>query len=119
MKEIFEMPEGRTEPGRVIHTLGYPFKRDGVGGTWMYHMGGNLISIGLVMPLDIKDPYADQHNLFQEFKAHPFVKGYLDGGKPVQYGAKVISPFLVITPLPNYLIKGLNVLHEPLLTYIC
>lgn len=91
VKEIFEMPEGRTEPGRVIHTLGYPFKRDGIGGTWMYHMGGNLISVGLVMPLELKDPYADQHNLFQEFKAHPFVRGYLEGGKPIQYGAKVIS----------------------------
>jgi len=91
VKEVFEMPEGRTDPGRVIHTLGYPFKKDAVGGTWMYHMANNLISVGLVLPLDTKDPYSDQHRLFQEFKAHPFVKGYLDGGKPIQYGAKVIS----------------------------
>lgn len=91
VKEIFELPDGRTEPGRVIHTLGYPFKKDSVGGTWMYHMGGGLVSIGLVLPLDAKDPFADQHALFQQYKQHPFVRKFLDGGKPTQYGAKVIS----------------------------
>jgi electron-transferring-flavoprotein dehydrogenase len=90
VKEVFEMPEGRTEAGRVIHTLGYPFPRDAVGGTWMYQMN-NLVSIGLVMPLDAKDPLIDQHTLFTDFKNHPFVKKILEGGKPVQYGAKVIS----------------------------
>jgi electron-transferring-flavoprotein dehydrogenase len=91
VKEIFEMPAGRTEPGRVIHTMGYPFKRDSVGGAWIYHMADNLISVGLVVPLDSKDPFIDQHRLFQEFKQHPFIKQTLKGGKPVQYGAKVIS----------------------------
>lgn len=91
VKEIFEMPEGRTHKGRVNHTLGYPFSRDSVGGTWIYHMDNNLISVGLVLPLDTKDPFADQHRLFQQFKEHPFVKDILRDGKPVQYGAKVIS----------------------------
>jgi electron-transferring-flavoprotein dehydrogenase len=85
------MPEGRTEKGRVIHTLGYPFPRDNVGGTWMYQMDNNLISLGLVMPLDTRDPFADQHRLFQMFKEHPFIKSVLHDGKPIQYGAKVIS----------------------------
>ncbi len=91
VKEIFEMPEGRVEKGRVIHTMGYPFPNDAVGGTWMYNMGDNLISVGLVLPLDTKDPFADQHRLFQKFKEHPFVKDILKDGKPIQYGAKVIS----------------------------
>ena len=40
-----------TEPGRVVHTMGYPLKRDvRVGGTWIYHMADNLISVGLVIP---------------------------------------------------------------------
>lgn len=90
VKEVFEMPEGRTKPGRVTHTLGFPLPRDAVGGTWMYEMPGH-ISVGLVMPLDAKDPLIDQHTLFVEFKKHPFVKKMLEGGKPVQYGAKVIS----------------------------
>jgi electron-transferring-flavoprotein dehydrogenase len=91
VKEIFEMPEGRTEKGRVIHTMGYPFPGDAVGGTWMYHMDNNLISVGLVLPLDAKDPFVDQHRLFQQFKEHPFIKDILKDGKPIQYGAKVIS----------------------------
>jgi len=91
VKEVLEMPAGRTEPGRVIHTMGYPFRRDCVGGTWMYHMADNLISVGLVVPLDASDPLIDQHSLFQRFKQHPFVRKILDGGKPIQYGGKVIS----------------------------
>jgi electron-transferring-flavoprotein dehydrogenase len=91
VKEVFEMPPGRTKKGRVIHTLGYPFRSDCVGGTWIYQMNDNLISLGLVMPLDAYDPFIDQHRLFQEFKQHPFVKDLLDGGRPTQYGAKVIS----------------------------
>lgn len=91
VKEIFEMPEGRTQKGHVIHTLGYPFSRDAVGGTWMYQMDNNLISVGLVLPLDAANPFADQHRLFQNFKAHPFVSNLLKDGKPIQYGAKVIS----------------------------
>ncbi|MFQ5512746.1 MAG: 4Fe-4S dicluster domain-containing protein [Candidatus Krumholzibacteriia bacterium] len=91
VKEVFEMPPGRTEPGRVIHTFGYPFPRSSVGGTWMYHMADNLISVGLVMPLDAGDPFADQHRLFQQYKRHPFVRSFLEGGKPTQYGAKAIS----------------------------
>jgi electron-transferring-flavoprotein dehydrogenase len=91
VKEVIEMPAGRTEPGRVLHTMGYPFRRDCVGGTWIYHMADNLVSVGLVVPLDARDPLVDQHLLFQKFKQHPFVKRILDGGKPIQYGGKVIS----------------------------
>jgi electron-transferring-flavoprotein dehydrogenase len=91
IKEVFEMPAGRATRGRVTHTLGYPFPSHTVGGTWMYHMTDTLISVGLVLPLDSEDPYIDQHTLFQKFKQHPFVREALDGGKPIQYGAKVIS----------------------------
>jgi electron-transferring-flavoprotein dehydrogenase len=91
VKEVFEMPEGHTNPGRVIHTTGYPFKSDCVGGTWIYHMADNLISVGLVVPLDAKDPLVDQHRLFHQFKEHPFIKNLLKEGKPVQYGGKTIS----------------------------
>ncbi len=42
-------------------------------------------------PARRRDPFVDQHRLFQQFKQHPFVKGILDGGKPIQYGGKVIS----------------------------
>lgn len=91
VKEIFEVPSGSIEPGTVIHTLGHPFRRDCVGGSFIYAMADNLITIGLVVPLDYRDPFINPHRLLQELKTHPMVKKILSGGKSAYYGAKVIS----------------------------
>lgn len=91
VKEIIELPEGRVDRGRVIHTMGHPFGNDAVGGTWMYYMADNLVSIGLAMPLDYHDPFINPHEQLQQFKEHPLIAGILEGGKSVAYGAKVIS----------------------------
>ncbi len=91
VKEVFEVPPGRADEGRVIHTMGYPLKPDCVGGSFIYNMGDNLVAIGLVVPLDYKDPLLNPQQLLQLLKLHPFVKKLLDGGKSVYYGAKVIS----------------------------
>jgi electron-transferring-flavoprotein dehydrogenase len=111
VKEIFEMPEGRVEPGRVVHTMGFPFSRDAVGGTWMYHMTDNLISVGLVVPLDAKDPMTDQHAMFQQFKQHPFVSGILKDGKPIQYGGKVVSAGGYFS-MPKLVVDGAVIVGE-------
>jgi electron-transferring-flavoprotein dehydrogenase len=91
VKEIIELPEGRVDRGRVVHTMGYPFSRDAVGGTWIYYMADNLVSIGLATPLDYKDPYTHPHEQLQQFKEHPVIRKIIEGGKSVAYGAKVIS----------------------------
>ncbi|MCH7549996.1 MAG: 4Fe-4S dicluster domain-containing protein, partial [Candidatus Krumholzibacteriota bacterium] len=91
VKEIIELPEGRADRGRVIQTMGFPFKGDSVGGTWIYYMGNNMVSIGLVTPLDYRDPFVDPHEQLQLFKEHPHIRKILEGGKSVGYGAKVIS----------------------------
>ena len=91
VKEVFELPPGRTDVGRVIHTMGYPFRGDCVGGTFIYTMGNNLLSLGLVTPLDYRDPFIDPHEQLQQFKAHPTIAKLLEGGKSAYYGAKVIS----------------------------
>lgn len=91
VKEIFEMPEGRVDRGRVVHTMGYPFKKDCVGGTWIYYMGDNTLSVGLVTPLDYRDPFINPHEQLQQFKSHSTVAPILEGGKSVAYGAKVIT----------------------------
>ena len=51
VKEVFEVPRGRTDVGRVVHTMGYPFRRDNVGGTFLYTMANNLLALGVVTPL--------------------------------------------------------------------
>ena len=88
VKEVWELPEGRMNPGDVIHTMGYPLKNDTYGGGFIYGMKNNMVSLGLMTGLDYKDPCLDTHRAFQKFKLHPYVAEILKDGKMVQYGAK-------------------------------
>jgi electron-transferring-flavoprotein dehydrogenase len=88
VKEVWEVPEGRMEPGHVIHTMGYPLKSDTYGGGFVYGMKNNMISLGLLTGLDYADPALDPHREFQKFKLHPLVASLLKDGKLSQYGAK-------------------------------
>ncbi|MFH1480263.1 MAG: electron transfer flavoprotein-ubiquinone oxidoreductase [Pseudomonadota bacterium] len=90
VKEVWEIPEGRIEPGEVIHTMGYPHKSDTFGGGFIYGMKNNQVSIGLLTSLDYKDPFMDPHREFQKFKTHPFIAELLKDGKIIQYGAKTV-----------------------------
>ncbi len=91
VKEILELPEGSVTDGWVIHTLGYPLDMRSFGGSFMYSMGGDRVCIGLLVALDAADPLLDPHHLLQVFKTHPYVKGKLEGGKVVKYGAKAVT----------------------------
>lgn len=90
VKELWEVPAGRLEPGTVWHTMGYPLGSDMYGGGWIYGMQSNRISLGLVAGLHYANPYFDPHVAFQRFKLHPFVRRLLEGGKLMRYGAKTI-----------------------------
>jgi electron-transferring-flavoprotein dehydrogenase len=89
VKEIIQMPPGTVTPGRVIHTMGYPFKKT-VGGTFIYTIPGDKIIVGLVAYLDTKDPLLDPHRDLQRFKTHPFMQDMLKGGKVITYGGKTL-----------------------------
>ena len=86
VKEVWEIPEGRINPGDVIHTMGYPHKSHTYGGGFIYGMTGNRVSLGLLTGLDYKDPCMDPHREFQKFKTHPLVSEMLRDGKVIQYG---------------------------------
>ena len=85
---------------RVIHTIGpwplkIPAKYGHVGGTWLYPMkdektGDDLVSIGFVVDLDYADATTSAHDLLQQFKLHPLVKGILEGGERISWGAKAL-----------------------------
>lgn len=90
IKELWEVPKDRIEPGTVTHTLGYPLKMEEFGGSWIYALPDGLISLGLVSGLDYRDPMFDPHVSFQHFKRHPLVAGLLEGGSLVRYGAKAL-----------------------------
>ncbi len=91
VKELWEVPAGNFEEGRVVHTLGFPSDAKTYGGGWIYGMKNNVISIGYVTGLDYLDPLIDPHAEFQKFKTHPKIAEILAGGKMLKYGAKTIN----------------------------
>jgi electron-transferring-flavoprotein dehydrogenase len=79
---------------RVIHTLGWPFrttrKDREVGGSFIYPMGSDMLALGLVLGLDYRDATLSVHDSLQLFKTHPLVRGLLEGGERIGWGAKTI-----------------------------
>ena len=88
VKETWEVKGAAAEAGRVVHTAGFPLPRTLFGGAFLYWIGGDLITLGLVIDLEYEDPRLDLHDEFQRFKTHPFVRALLSGGTRVAYGAK-------------------------------
>lgn len=89
VKEIWETPVD-TDPGIVYHTLGFPLHQEEFGGGFLYTMRENRVDLGFVVGLDSRNPFMDAHDLLQKWKTHPFLRGRLEGGRLVSYGAKVI-----------------------------
>jgi electron-transferring-flavoprotein dehydrogenase len=90
VKELWEIPAGRIARGEVIHTAGWPLSSRQFGGGFIYALSETLLSVGLVAGLDYEDPRFDPHNVFQQFKTHPWMRRLLEGGQMVRYGAKTI-----------------------------
>jgi electron-transferring-flavoprotein dehydrogenase len=88
VKETWEVPGAAREAGRVVHTAGFPLPRTLFGGAFLYWIGGDLITLGLVVDLEYENPRLDLHDEFQRFKTHPFVRALLAGGTRTAYGAK-------------------------------
>ena len=90
IKELWQLPDDRFAPGRVIHTLGWPNDESTFGGGFLYGMKDRIVDIGFVVGLDYKDPKLDPHHEFQRFKTHPEIRKILEGGKMIEAGAKAI-----------------------------
>jgi electron-transferring-flavoprotein dehydrogenase len=76
--------------GRVVHTGGYPLGFDGYGGSWIYGLPENRLSLGFVVGLDHHDARLDPHALFVAWKQHPEIARLLAGGQVLRYGAKTV-----------------------------
>jgi electron-transferring-flavoprotein dehydrogenase len=79
---------------RVIHTMGWPLRPQAkyreFGGSFIYPMGDDMVTLGMVVGLDYRDAELSVHDLLQELKTHPLVREILDGGERVAWGAKTI-----------------------------
>ncbi|PPQ90504.1 hypothetical protein CVT25_014187, partial [Psilocybe cyanescens] len=65
LKEIWRVDPEKHKPGEVVHTLGWPLDKNTYGGGWVYHMDGGLVSLGLVIGLDYKNPWLSPYREFQ------------------------------------------------------
>ena len=90
VKETWKLQPGRFPKGKVVHTMGFPLDAGTFGGGFAYGCDGDVLSLGFVTALDYWHPATSPHAELQRFKTHPVVKGWLDGGTVISYGAKVI-----------------------------
>lgn len=91
IKELWQVPDENFEAGLTQHTFGWPLDNATGGGSFMYHFGDNYVAIGFVVHLNYKNPWISPFDEFQRFKTHPTIRGYLEGGKRVAYGARAIT----------------------------
>ena len=79
---------------RVIHTMGWPLragkKYREFGGSFIYPMGEDMVTIGIVVGLDYRDAALSVHDLLQELKTHPKIRGSSRAASGSQWGAKTI-----------------------------
>ncbi|KAK7055256.1 electron transfer flavoprotein-ubiquinone oxidoreductase [Favolaschia claudopus] len=91
LKEVWRVDEKKHVPGKVIHTLGWPLSTNTYGGGWEYHMADGLVSIGLVIGLDYKNPWLEPYREFQRMKHHPAFRALLAGGERLAYGGRSLT----------------------------
>lgn len=91
IKEVWEVKPENFKKGEVTHSMGYPLNKDTYGGGWMYHYGDNLVSLGLVVGLDYRNPWLSPYGEFNKMKHHPLYKKVIEGGKCLAYGARALN----------------------------
>jgi electron-transferring-flavoprotein dehydrogenase len=112
VKEVWKVPRPLN---RVIHTLGWPLRPGAkyreFGGSFIYPMGSDMLTLGMVVGLDYRDVELSVHDLLQELKTHTLVRKLLEGGERIEWGAKTIPEggFLALPKrlhAPGLLIAG-------------
>jgi electron-transferring-flavoprotein dehydrogenase len=91
IKELWQLPPGRVEPGLIQHTIGWPVDSKTYGGSFLYHLDRDLVYVGYVIGLDYADPRFKPFEAFQQFKHHPRIRALLEGGELLAYGARTIA----------------------------
>ncbi|KAF8732354.1 hypothetical protein AX14_004515 [Amanita brunnescens Koide BX004] len=93
LKEVWRVDPEQYRPGDVAHTIGWPLDKSTYGGGWIYHMDDGLVSLGLVVGLDYKNPYLSPYREFQRMKHHPYFRNLLSSpsAERLAYGARVLN----------------------------
>ena len=112
LKELWDVDPDVYEPGKVVHSMGWPlgFRPGAFSGSFLYHLDGGQVAIGLIVDLGYKNPHISPFDEFQRMKHHPLFEPTLRGGKRVAYGARAIVkgglPALPELTVPGALLVG-------------
>jgi electron-transferring-flavoprotein dehydrogenase len=90
IKELWQLPPGRAEAGKVVHTIGWPLDVATYGGSFIYHLDKDRVAIGFITGLDYEDSSLSPFEVFQQLKNHAMVKPLLEGGSILSAGARAI-----------------------------
>ncbi len=105
IKELWEVTPERARPGRVLHTAGWPLDSKTYGGSFLYHLPNNQVTVGLVVGLDYSNPWLSPFEEFQRFKTHPAIRPIFEGGKRLGFGARSLTTGGILA-LPKLVFPG-------------
>jgi electron-transferring-flavoprotein dehydrogenase len=92
VKEVWKVPRPLHH---IVHTMGWPLRKRAkygeFGGSFMYPMGDDMVTVGFVAGLETRDVEFSVHDVLQEFKTHRLVRKILRDGERVAWGAKTIT----------------------------
>ncbi len=91
LKELWQVAPEQHRKGLVQHSFGWPLDGSTGGGSFLYHLDDNLVSVGFVVHLNYANPYLSPFEEFQRFKTHKLVRGTFEGGKRLAYGARALT----------------------------
>jgi electron-transferring-flavoprotein dehydrogenase len=91
LKELWQVAPEKHRKGLVQHSFGWPLDNATGGGSFLYHLDDNLVSVGFVVHLNYTNPYLAPFEEFQRFKTHPLVRDTFEGGKRLAYGARALT----------------------------
>jgi electron-transferring-flavoprotein dehydrogenase len=92
VKEVWKVPKPLEH---IVHTMGWPLRKSAkygeFGGSFVYPMGSDMVSLGFVAGLEYRDVEFSVHDVLQEFKTHRLVRKILQDGERIAWGAKTIT----------------------------
>ena len=92
VKEIWKVPKPLEH---IVHTMGWPLRKRAkygeFGGSFVYPMGEDMVSLGFVAGLEARDVEFSVHDVLQELKTHKLFRKILSGGERIAWGAKTIT----------------------------
>jgi electron-transferring-flavoprotein dehydrogenase len=104
-KEIWQIAPERHRAGEIVHTVGWPLDAATDGGGFLYHAAASRAYLGFVVGLGYRNPHLDPFEEFQRWKQHPAIRGLLEGGKRLAYGARALNKG-GLQSLPKLVVPG-------------